>query len=106
MSQGEQIPMWLLILGFSGQLAFSLRFLVQWIRSEMKKESHIPVVFWYFSLIGGMLLLSYAIFRKDPVIIAGQSVGIIVYARNLRLIYKKEKKDCTVISSDIDKKGV
>lgn len=92
MNSFSEIPKWLLILGFTGQLAFSLRFLVQWISSEMKKKSHIPIVFWYFSIIGGGFLLTYAIFRKDPVIIAGQSVGLIVYARNLRLIYKNEKK--------------
>lgn len=83
------IPKWLLILGFSGQLAFSLRFLVQWIRSEQKGESHIPVIFWYLSIVGGLLLLMYAIFRRDPVIIFGQSTGLIVYFRNLRLLYKK-----------------
>ena len=96
MNSGNVIPNWLLILGFSGQLAFSMRFLVQWIASEMKKESHIPIVFWYFSIIGGSLLLAYAILRKDPVIIVGQSAGLIVYARNLRLIYKNEKKDKSV----------
>ena len=89
----EYIPMWLLVLGFSGQAAFSLRFIVQWIRSEMKRESHIPIVFWYFSLIGGSLLLIYAIFRRDPVIILGQATGLIVYIRNLRLIYKKKKEE-------------
>ena len=86
------IPKWLLILGFVGQAAFFMRFLIQWICSEIKKESHIPIAFWYFSLIGGVLLLCYAIFRKDPVIILGQSVGLIVYARNLRLIHKKKKE--------------
>ena len=91
MSCVEQIiPKWLLILGFSGQIAFSLRFIVQWVRSEIKKESHIPIAFWYFSIIGGILLLLYAIFRKDPVIIVGQGMGLIVYARNLRLIHKKK----------------
>ena len=59
----------------------------------MKKESHIPIVFWYFSISGGLILLAYAIHRQDPVFIVGQSTGLIVYLRNLRLIYKKEKKD-------------
>lgn len=85
------IPKWLLILGFIGQAAFSLRFIVQWICSEIKKESYVPLAFWYFSLVGGILLLSYAIFRHDPVIIVGQASGLFVYARNLRLIYKKNK---------------
>jgi len=82
-----------LIIGMAGQIIFGLRFLVQWICSEVKKESHIPIVFWYFSISGGMILLTYAIHRKDPVFIVGQSMGLIVYLRNLRLIYKKEKKD-------------
>ena len=63
----QSIPGWLLVLGFSGQVAFSLRFIVQWVRSEIKKESHIPIAFWYFSIVGGGLLLLYAFFRKDPV---------------------------------------
>jgi len=82
-----------LIIGMAGQILFGLRFLIQWICSEVKKESHIPIVFWYFSISGGMILLAYAIHRKDPVFIVGQSTGLIVYLRNLRLIYKKEKKD-------------
>lgn len=81
---------WLTI-GLGGQVLFGLRFLVQWISSEIKKESHIPIIFWYFSILGGMILLSYAIHRQDPVFILGQSTGLIVYIRNLRLIYKKEK---------------
>ena len=85
-----------LIIGMAGQILFGLRFLVQWICSEVKKESHIPIVFWYFSISGGMILLVYAIHRKDPVFIVGQSMGIIVYLRNLRLIYIKEKKDSVI----------
>lgn len=82
-----------LIVGMAGQILFGLRFLVQWICSEVKKESHIPLVFWYFSISGGIILLAYAIYREDPVFVLGQSTGLIVYVRNLRLIYKKEKKD-------------
>lgn len=81
---------WLSI-GFLGQVMFSLRFLIQWIASEKKKESVVPITFWYFSLFGGLILLSYAIYRKDPVFILGQFGGIIVYLRNLMLIYKKRK---------------
>ena len=80
-----------LVIGFAGQLLFGLRFLVQWVCSEIKKESHIPIVFWYFSILGGIILLTYAVYRKDPVFILGQSTGIIVYARNLRLIYKRNR---------------
>ncbi|HYN41237.1 MAG TPA: lipid-A-disaccharide synthase N-terminal domain-containing protein [Thermoanaerobaculia bacterium] len=73
-------------LGLIGQLLFSARFIIQWIASERKKRSVIPVSFWYFSLGGSALLLAYAIYRKDPVFILGQSAGAVVYVRNLRLI--------------------
>jgi len=88
-----------LIIGFVGQILFGIRFLIQWVCSEVKKESHIPIVFWYFSIFGGMILLTYAIHRKDPVFILGQSTGLIVYLRNLRLIYLKEKKNKISIDS-------
>ncbi|MBN1870472.1 MAG: lipid-A-disaccharide synthase N-terminal domain-containing protein [Candidatus Omnitrophica bacterium] len=81
-----------LVIGFAGQLLFALRFLVQWICSEVKQESHIPVVFWYFSISGGAILLTYAIHKQDPVFIVGQATGLVVYLRNLMLIYKKEQK--------------
>jgi lipid-A-disaccharide synthase-like uncharacterized protein len=73
----------------AGQAIFAMRFLIQWIASEKKKESHIPLLFWYLSLLGSIILLLYAIHRKDPVFILGQSTGFIVYIRNLMLIYKK-----------------
>ena len=79
-----------LVIGFVGQGLFASRFIVQWIYSERKKESTIPVVFWYLSIFGGIGLLTYAIFREDPVIILGQSFGIFIYLRNLILIYKKK----------------
>ena len=81
-----------LLIGFSGQGLFASRFIVQWIYSEKKGESHIPIIFWYLSIFGGIGLLIYAIFRKDPVIILGQMFGIFIYLRNLILIYKKNKK--------------
>jgi len=77
--------------GFLGQALFGARFLIQWICSERKKESHIPVVFWYLSLSGGLILFVYAIHRKDPVFIVGQSMGVFVYIRNLILISRKDK---------------
>src|ERR671924_2343533 len=80
---------WLYILGFIGQFLFALRFLVQWVASERKGESIIPIYFWYLSLIGSMILLVYAVFRHDPVFILGQSTGFIVYMRNLMLIHRK-----------------
>ena len=79
-----------LSIGFLGQGIFASRFIVQWIYSERKGESSIPVIFWYLSIFGGIGLLTYAIFRKDPVIILGQSFGIFIYLRNLILIYKKK----------------
>ena len=79
-----------LIIGFLGQGIFASRFIVQWVLSEKKGKSYIPVVFWYLSIFGGLSLLVYAIFRKDPVIIVGQSFGIFIYLRNLFLIYKKK----------------
>ena len=82
-----------LIIGFAGQGLFASRFIVQWLYSEKKGESHIPIIFWYLSIFGGIGLLTYAIFRKDPVIILGQSFGIFVYIRNLILIYNKSKYD-------------
>ena len=81
-----------LIIGFVGQGLFASRFIVQWIYSEKKGESSIPVIFWYLSMFGGIGLLTYAIFRKDPVIILGQTFGIFIYMRNLYLIYKKKDK--------------
>ena len=80
-----------LIIGFTGQGLFASRFIVQWIYSEKKRESSIPIVFWYLSIFGGVGLLTYAIFRKDPVIITGQLFGIFIYLRNLILIYKIKK---------------
>jgi len=78
-----------LIVGFTGQFLFFLRFFLQWLVSEKKKESVIPVSFWYFSISGGIMLLVYAIYRKDPVFILGQSLGVFIYARNLYFIRRK-----------------
>lgn len=77
--------MWVTI-GLCGQLLFTARFLVQWISSERAKKSVIPMVFWYFSIGGGLILLSYAIYRQDPVFIMGQSMGVFIYLRNIWLI--------------------
>ena len=81
-----------LVIGFSGQAVFASRFIIQWIYSERKGESSIPLIFWYLSIIGGLGLLTYAIFRKDPVIIVGQCFGIFIYLRNLILIYNKKNE--------------
>jgi lipid-A-disaccharide synthase-like uncharacterized protein len=81
-----------LIIGFMGQGIFTARFLVQWIASEKKRDSVVPIAFWWLSLLGGFNLLAYAIYRRDPVIIAGQSMGMVVYVRNLMLIMKGRRK--------------
>ena len=77
-----------LIIGFAGQGLFASRFIIQWLYSEKLGRSAIPIVFWYLSISGGIGLLIYAIFRQDPVIILGQSFGIIIYLRNLILLKK------------------
>ena len=92
-------PHYWLYLGFAGQLLFGLRFVVQWVASERKGESIIPIYFWYLSLIGSLILLAYAIFRRDPVFILGQSTGMLVYTRNLMLIYRKRARPTTVSPS-------
>jgi lipid-A-disaccharide synthase-like uncharacterized protein len=74
------------LLGFVAQGLFTMRFVVQWIASERARKSVVPVAFWFFSIGGGVLLLVYALYRKDPVFIAGQALGLVVYARNLYFI--------------------
>jgi lipid-A-disaccharide synthase-like uncharacterized protein len=75
--------------GLLGQSLFSARFLVQWIASERRRRSVVPVAFWYFSLAGGLILLAYATYRLDPVFILGQVSGIFVYGRNLYFIRRR-----------------
>ena len=82
----------LVMLGFIGQAAFFMRFLVQWVASEKRGESFIPIYFWYLSIGGGVILLIYAIQIGDPVFTLGQSCGVIVYIRNIMLICKNNKK--------------
>ena len=74
------------VLGFIAQGFFTVRFLVQWIASERARKSVVPVAFWFFSIGGGILLLIYALYRRDPVFIAGQAFGLVVYIRNLYFI--------------------
>jgi lipid-A-disaccharide synthase-like uncharacterized protein len=80
-----------LVIGFAGQALFGSRFLVQWIVSERRGESVVPLAFWYLSLGGASLLLAYAIWRQDPVFILGQSLGFLVYTRNLILIGRRAR---------------
>ena len=97
LSSGETWAIWVAV-GFLGQAMFSMRFLIQWISSEKRRKSVIPIAFWYFSVAGGATLLAYAIHRLDPVFIVGQAAGLLVYARNLYFI--KIRKDSPV--SDIN----
>jgi lipid-A-disaccharide synthase-like uncharacterized protein len=78
-------------LGFVAQGLFATRFVVQWIASERAGRSVIPVTFWMFSLGGGGLLLIYALYRKDPVFIAGQALGLLIYGRNLHFIRRERQ---------------
>ena len=82
-----------LYIGLFGQLCFSMRFIIQWIYSEKAKKSVIPIAFWYFSLSGGIILLIYAIYHRDPVFIMGQAPGVIIYSRNIYLIHKNKKEE-------------
>lgn len=81
----EDDLLWLLI-GFGGQALFMGRFVIQWLASEKRGRSIIPVSFWYFSIAGALVLLAYAVHRRDPVFVAGQLLGVLIYIRNLRLI--------------------
>jgi lipid-A-disaccharide synthase-like uncharacterized protein len=83
---------WWVVLGFVAQLMFTGRFLVQWIASEREGRSVIPIAFWFFSIAGGLLLLVYALYRRDPVFIAGQAFGVFVYVRNLYLIMREHER--------------
>ncbi len=84
--KNADIPTWLLILGIVAQVIFTLRFVYQWIHSERNKESTLPMGFWILSLIGALMILSYAIIRKDPVLFVGHLFGLIIYTRNAYLI--------------------
>jgi lipid-A-disaccharide synthase-like uncharacterized protein len=81
-----------LVIGFLGQACFFSRFLVQWMASERAGRSLVPRAFWYLSIAGGTIVLSYAIWRRDPVFILGQSVGLLVYLRNLVLLRREEEE--------------
>jgi lipid-A-disaccharide synthase-like uncharacterized protein len=82
----------ILVLGFSGQTLFFMRFFVQWLYSEKHRRSMIPTAFWYFSIGGSSLLLVYAIIRKDIVFIVGQASGFFIYTRNLYLIARERRE--------------
>ena len=87
--KNDAIPLWLLLLGIISQLIFTLRFVYQWIVSEKNKTSQLPIGFWQLSVLGASLILTYAIFRKDPVLFVGHIAGLIIYVRNI-FIWKKQ----------------
>jgi len=91
--KNENIPLWLLVLGIISQVVFTFRFIYQWIYSEYKKESILPLGFWILSLSGSLLILTYAIFRKDPVLFLGHGLGLIIYSRNIFLIHLSHAKN-------------
>jgi lipid-A-disaccharide synthase-like uncharacterized protein len=79
-------------IGFVGQFAFAGRTLVQWLVSERRRQSVVPEAFWWMSLTGGVMLFTYFVWRQDFVGVMGQSMGVVVYGRNLRLIYKQKRR--------------
>ncbi len=91
---------WLMV-GFIGQFFFTSRFLVQWLASERQKKSVVPTAFWHFSILGGVVLLGYALYRRDPVFILGQSSGLVIYFRNLYFIHQETRQSlqCPKIAS-------
>jgi len=85
----ENIPLWLLVLGIMAQIIFSLRFVYQWFYSEKRKESSLPMGFWVLSISGSFLILIYAVFRKDNVLLLGHSFSSFLYLRNI-IILKRQ----------------
>lgn len=90
--QNKYIPLWLVFWGIAGQITFTFRFIYQWIYSERKGESCLPMGFWLISIVGSCMILSYAIYRSDPVLLIGQGFGLLVYIRNIMLIRKHNMK--------------
>ena len=87
-----------LTLGLVAQLMFSARFIIQWVASERARRSIVPETFWYFSVAGGALLFAYAIYRLDPVFMLGQGTGLLIYGRNIQMIWRA-KADVAVAPS-------
>jgi lipid-A-disaccharide synthase-like uncharacterized protein len=96
----SNLALWLVI-GFVGQAFFTARFVVQWWVSEQQRDSVVPIAFWWLSLLGGAALLAYAISRRDPVIISGQTMGLFVYTRNLMLAGNGKAARARVYSTEV-----
>lgn len=90
MFKNDNIPILLLLWGVAGQITFTFRFIYQWIYSERKGESCLPMGFWIISIIGSAMIISYAIYRLDPVLFLGQGFGVLVYCRNIMIIRKQK----------------
>jgi lipid-A-disaccharide synthase-like uncharacterized protein len=93
----EQIvgdPFWAAI-ALAGQVIFGARFVLQWLVSEYKKRSHVPIAFWYISILGSAILLSYSVHIKNPVFMLGFSLNTLIYVRNLHLIHKRARTPAT-----------
>jgi len=98
----SQEPIWTTV-GFVGQFTFGGRFILQWLVSEYKKRSHVPTAFWFMSLVGSLLLLAYSIHRAEPIFILGFSLNILIYLRNINLIFKHKKTgEITALENDED----
>ncbi len=87
----KDVPLWLLIFGSAGQIIFALRFIYQFLYSVARHESTLPIGFWIISLVGSSIIIGYALFRKDPVLILGQSFGFVAYIRNIMIACKSRK---------------
>ena len=87
---------WWIVLGFAAQALFTMRFLVQWIASERAGRSVVPMAFWVFSIGGGVLLFVYALYRRDPVFILGQGLGVFIYLRNLYFVVREKRQAAPV----------
>ena len=90
-------------IGFSAQLMFSMRFIMQWIASEKARRSIVPEVFWYFSFVGGLMLFIYAVHRMDPVFMLGQGMGLLIYSRNIFFIWNHKKSSGLLDEETTDK---
>ncbi|HBR18967.1 MAG: hypothetical protein A2Y13_07570 [Planctomycetes bacterium GWC2_45_44] len=91
------------VVGLAGQFTFGGRFVIQWLASELKKQSHVPVSFWYLSLVGSIIMLIYSIHRQEPIIVMGFVLNILIYVRNLHLIYiHKKTGEITPVEKDED----
>jgi len=75
--------------GAAGQVVFGMRFIVQWIATERHRRTVVPVAFWYMSFIGSVIVLTYVIHRRDPVLIPSFSLNLLIYLRNLYFIHRK-----------------